>query len=209
MVMPAKRSFWAVASVAFAASCGGASEAPARSPSPPVEVARVEEPPAQAPSAEPAPAAQEAAPPQQKQQALPPPQQQAGKPPAPAPKLGDPCSADASADPDPCGTKGRIALELDNRSATRAGEPKCKETRLPMQGVNQPYACVDNGIVHAAAVCVACRMAMAGWSARALISELTPAQAEFLQQKLGLDRGAALASAADWRRAIAAKAQKP
>jgi hypothetical protein len=71
-----------------------------------------------------------------------------------------------------------------------------------------PLGCVSEGVLYAGSVCFACRLVDAGWSARAVIQELTKEQATGLQKRLGLDDSQPLTTESAWRSALEAASVK-
>jgi hypothetical protein len=111
---------------------------------------------------------------------------------------------------DPCGTRGRVAIEIDPTTVSIARGAECQPARLayPPPGVHQPSACLEGDVLYAANACVACRLMGAGWSAKANVTELTSAQALEVQKQLGLPVKRALSGRDEWARALAAAAHK-
>ena len=135
-------------------------------------------------------------------------------PPREALEVGAPCPAvvPAPADGrpapfDPCGTKGRVSVRWNAYSAALVAP--CKmigvgRTKEPSPTGYVASACVQDGKLWAANVCVMCRMANAGWSATGLIAEMTREQALACQERLGLPAKEPLLTAEAWTKAIAA-----
>lgn len=63
---------------------------------------------------------------------------------------------------------------------------------------------MKDGQLWASSACITCRMVDAGWSATALIAELTREQALACQKRLGLPTDAPLLTAEAWTKALAA-----
>jgi hypothetical protein len=147
-------------------------------------------------------------------------------PPPPPPVLGAPCSPAATAATatgrgapfDPCGTKGRVAVRWDPATHTGAfagGEVGCQLVDLdkkqiakdPRPFVVEPRrACAKDGKVWASTSCPMCRMAFAGWSAVAVISEMTKEQSLAFQQRLRLPHDVPLTTTEAWASALASAA---
>jgi hypothetical protein len=205
-----RRLKWlAIAAVAWLAACASKDPGPTTpqvvTPAAPAAVAEEPggaEPEATAPpEAEPVPTA-----PAQASYPFAPP---AGKP-ARA-MLGAPCPAAGAQKPDPCGSRGRVSLEVDARSVSlgRGAECQLQSLRRDSKSMYEASACIDGDMLYAANTCIACRMLHAGWSAKAIISELTRAQALEVQNQLGLSPTLSLKSPDDWRRALSAAAAQP
>lgn len=135
------------------------------------------------------------------------------------PQLGSACpppSADAQRGVvvEACGAKGRVSLRFDARSAKNAftKAPPCTLVSVEKKQPNGPgmgearRACVEDGVLYAASVCMMCRLPTAGWSAVGVIAELTKEQSLALQEKLGLSTSATLSTTEAWQKAIAAAA---
>lgn len=123
--------------------------------------------------------------------------------------LGAACvPAKGSAGLDPCGAKGRVSLELDGATTALLRAASCELTELEHQSVYAPNACLSEGVLYAGAICFACRLMDAGWSAKALVRELTREQSLELQKRLGLDTTRPLGTEAEWRAAIEAAKKK-
>jgi hypothetical protein len=128
----------------------------------------------------------------------------------PAPELGTPCSPAApapngrAAGIDTCGTKGRVALVWEAFSSSLATNAPCT-----MASIKSPRddrgslasACLKDGRLWASTSCVECRLP--GWSATALVAELTREQALMVQQRLGLPAKEPLLTAEAWSKALA------
>jgi hypothetical protein len=139
----------------------------------------------------------------------------------PMPEIGAPCTARTTAapapnvPPDPCGTKGRVAMRWDDHSTTGAFAPKeegCKLVEIDknVKGktftTNPRSACAKDGRIWAMAPCEICRALYSGWAATGLVAEMTPAQTLALQEKLGLGSSALLTTTEAWTKAILAAA---
>ncbi|MBK6516402.1 MAG: hypothetical protein IPG04_20425 [Polyangiaceae bacterium] len=105
-----------------------------------------------------------------------------------------------SLDPDRCGTRGVIALEV--AGSTPGAKPPC-ELRALEGSEHSGYArsaCVEGDHLLLTSVCVMCRVPDQGVSYHARISELSPEQAAHLAQVAGLKE--APADAKGWRRLL-------
>jgi len=192
----------------ISAGCASSQTEPAPVPVAPVAIAPPSAEPAQSaspaetPAAEPAAAESANAP--VSQQMLPPPTARTGRV-----ALGSPCAPTAgSKGLDTCGRKGRVSVELDAATVALLRNAACEPTKLSQRSVYQPMACVSEGVLFAGSLCFACRLVDSGWSAKAIIAELTEEQALELQKRLGLDTARALTGAGAWQSAISAAAHK-
>ena len=138
------------------------------------------------------------------------------------PELGAPCAPGATSPPaprhvvapDPCGTKGRIAIRWDPSSTVSAftkGDVGCTMHDLdkPRSGTFVPEpkrACAKDGRLWAMISCTVCRMPYIGWSATAVIAEMTKEQALAIQERLGLPKAVPLTTTEAWSSAIATAA---
>lgn len=139
------------------------------------------------------------------------------RPPAP-PELGAPCPAPAAtaagraAPFDPCGTKGRVSVRWNSFSASLGRVAPCTmvpvgkdaKAQKPTFSGDLRSACIKDGQLWASSACLTCRMPDAGWSATALIAELTREQALACQKRLGLPADQPLLTAKAWAKALAA-----
>lgn len=125
----------------------------------------------------------------------------------PGPHLGSPCDR---ADTTHCGKLGRVAVQR-NESYSMAVRSNLPCTLSPVSAEQNGFvfkACVAEGQVHASGECIMCRLMGAGWSVIGDIDQMTLAQSDDLQKRLGLPTKPALHSEAAWRAAIAAAASK-
>jgi|SRR5688572_12627647 len=127
------------------------------------------------------------------------------------PAIGTPCTAGSASGRsiDPCGKTGRVAIEIDEASVQLAHQTECKLERTGRENMYSASACVHGDRLYAEKACIACRLPMSGWSARAVMAELTEAQALEIQKKLLLPTSRVLKTPADWQQAIAAGRTKP
>jgi hypothetical protein len=182
------------------------SPVPEPEPPPAIATAPAPAPPEPADPVEPVPPSASSAEPEK-------PAHAGGTPPAATtrPLLGAACPPPGALTPDPCGTQGRVALEVDTHTVALARNAECELVALgrPPPGVNAPSACLEGDVLYAANACIACRLVGAGWSAKARVAELTAAQALEVQKQLGLPATRPFTSADEWRRALAAARQSP
>ncbi|AKU98364.1 hypothetical protein AKJ09_05028 [Labilithrix luteola] len=108
----------------------------------------------------------------------------------------------------PCGTKARVSVVTDPTTVSLARSAPCK--LIPVgkggketSGTNIVSACVSDGKLYVQSACVVCRMIDAGWSAIALIGEMTREQALAYQQSLGLPAKDPLITQEGWTKALA------
>lgn len=117
--------------------------------------------------------------------------------------IGTPCTPSApQRGVDPCGSKGRIAIEENTYSAGPMNGP-CTLTRMKGKSIAAtPSACISGDRLWAMSACYVCRMPGAGWSMQGVLSEMTPAQLHEAQKQLNLPEKPVLIDAASWTKAI-------
>lgn len=103
----------------------------------------------------------------------------------------------------PCGKSARVSVVTDPSTISLARTAPCKLTPVSKTpGTNILSACVSEGKLYVQNSCVVCRMVDAGWSAIALIGEMTREQALAYQQSLGLPVNEPLFTEQAWMKAL-------
>lgn len=129
---------------------------------------------------------------------------------APAPdaapgKLGAACTAGQKIERrglDPCGSKGRIAIEMNPRQSLFTREVPCTPGSPYHHGAEEQTACVDGDRLYIRSACLPCRVPHTGWAAVVQLDELTLEGARGLQATLDLPTDPALTTTTAWRRAL-------
>ncbi|HSO33270.1 MAG TPA: hypothetical protein VLT33_12140 [Labilithrix sp.] len=121
--------------------------------------------------------------------------------------LGATCNAEE--DRAHCGTRGRVSVvaTMNNGMPARRSDIPCQLVELDPEHfeMTSGRGCVEGDRVYLLASCMMCRI-IAEWSMVGIVAEMTDAQLEAAQKRVGIAPEPLLHSSDGWRRAIASTA---